>query len=311
MINATELRILQSCERRSVIERDWRITHWRPRSLFNHCLERLVYDISNGRDPAKVGIEMYTVYLDRAAHPGLDLRYGLDPYKLGMDFANALRVTAELLKRTTLMPLQVPKDVEVVTGYGWHPQSFEDESGALHWWHAIEEFDKDELTAQGHSWRWGDMAACGMPLTLHLIELGYVRNGHLYGDLSRIYQHPSISKYKFQHVDGKQLAGWKAKFLQDFGEKAMTCGRWCDILAEDQVAPIHHVTLKQPEPWQVEEFRSEVVSETDRRDELLPVWRMTPKSRGACDLMGGCPHQRLCYGPEDATPENVGGYVHR
>jgi hypothetical protein len=311
MNSAAQFQILQMCSRRAAIERDWYYRRWRPRALFNNCLSRLVAEISNGKDAEKAGQDAYTSFLEKCRNPGLELAYGVDPFKLAMDFAHALRVAAELLSRMTLLPVQSAQKIEVYPGYDWHPGVFKDESGALHWWHAIETFNNDVLASQGHSWRWGDMAALDAPLTMHLVEIGFIRNNHLHGDLSRIFQHPAVTKFKFKHRDGEVLASWKARFLQSIPEKAMPMKRWCDLLDEDRVQPIHHVTMKQPEPWQLEEFKNEVIQETNRFNQLPGNWRLAPKSRNACDILGGCPHQPLCYGPPNATPESIGGYVRR
>lgn len=313
MMTATQLTVLQNCARKAVLEREWRVRKWRPRALFNDCLERLVINIGVGKDAEKCGLEAYTQFMQRANNPGLDLAYGIAPYDLACDFAWALRVVAELLKRIVMLPMrQMIPPVQLVpaTDYYWLPESMADESGALHWWHAVERFDQNELTRQGHAWRWGDMAACEVPLTLHLIEIGYLRNGHLHGDLTRIFQHPSVSKYKFRHQNGKALEGWKALWLQDTYEK-IPLKRWCDLMTEDLVAPVHHIMLKQPEPWQREEFVFEVAAETNRLESLPKDWRKVPKSRAACDLFGGCPYQPLCFGPQDASPEKMGAYVQR
>lgn len=312
MTSATQLRILQFCARRAVIERHWRVRKQRPRALFNTCLEQMVLSISRGEDPQRAGLTAYTNFVTAAREPGLDVPHGTTVYDLAMDFACALRVVAEILKRMVLLPLKLAAPVNFImaddSGYTWMPESFEDESGALHWWHAIESYDMDTLTRYGHSWIWGDMAACRAPLTLHLVEIGYVRHGHLHGDLTRIYQHPTVAKYQFQKKDGKELTlGWKVKWLQDLGPKIMPESRWCDLLRDNHVEPIHHVTLKQPEEWQYDEFVNEVVAESDRLAQLPEYWRDVPKWRNSCDR--GCPHQPLCYGPKGATPENVGGYV--
>lgn len=304
-IGGSQLRVLQDCPRRFVIEKHWRIRRWLPRALFNHCMRKAVVAISNGAEPGKTGEQMATLFLERAANPGL-LIWGHSPYEMAQDFAAALRVTCELLGRTVLMPLK-PGPVMALESHSWAVESFADESGCLHWWTAVERADASEISRIGHSWRYADSVFAGTPLTLHLVEVGHVRNGHLHGDLTRIYQHPEVVKYKFRHIDGRPLSGWKPKWLQDMDR--MTPKQWCDLLATDKLSPITHVPLKQAEGWRAEEFGQDVLAEVARTESLPEDWRDIPMTREACDRWGGCPHQNLCLGPYGSTPESVGGYA--
>lgn len=215
-----------------------------------------------------------------------------------------MRIACELIGRQVLLPLK-PGPKMRINGHSWRVEAFQDETGGLHWWTAVERLDAAELAKQGHSWRYADSVFSGVPMTFHLVEIGYARHGHLHGHLSRIFEHPEISKYKFQHVDGKPLSGWKTKWGQDI---RFTPKRWCDILSADHVEPIKHISLKQAESWRIEEFQQQVAAEADRMVKLPLEWRLVPMSREACDRFGGCPHQGLCYGPKDITPAKV-GYV--
>lgn len=297
--SSTSLRSAQDCLRRYAIEAQWRPRRWRPRSLFNRLLRRIVYNLSRGdAAPDKEGSLASTEFLECAARPGLDIDGS--PFEIAQDWAWALRVAAEVVGRMVLLPLSAMPKINV-DGLSWQCESMQDETGALHYWTSVETLSPDEVLRQSRSWRYGDSVFAQTPLTLHLLSTGYVRSGHLHGHLCRIWQHAEISKYLFQKADGSSLAGtsWRAKWGQDLKWRPE---RWVDLMQESRVDPVRHVTLKQAEPRHASLYREALIQESGRMAGV-GNWRLAPMSFGHCHM---CPHTALCYGA--SSPESL-GYV--
>lgn len=303
-MNASVLTVLQRCPRRYRLESIWRVLRVRPKELFDELLRASVFAISNGADAGDVAEEACTRFLETAARPGLDI--ACDPYVLAHDYCAMLRTALETISRTVLLTLKRPKDLAT-----WSLEAFQDDSGTLHRWTSVSKWDSDATYREVHGWRvFGDCAATGQAMVLHVVEIGRESRGHQLTPWCRIYKHPAIQNHhRFRKTDGTPLeSSWKPVWFQNSKFDAKS---WVDQMQEDRVNLIHHQHIREPLPAHMEEFREELEAETRRANALPGDWQRIPRFRPACDLPP-CPWQPACFtAPGLVNVEAIGGFMKR
>jgi hypothetical protein len=304
-LSASDLRSYQTCRRRFLLERHWKVARWRPSSLFRSCLREGVFRLSNGADPATVRSNARTRFLSQAANPGLDVMTG-DPWTVAQDWAGMLGTTLTAISRLTLLTLTKPSPRPLSTEASWLPLAWLDDSGTLHRWITCDAWDEEVLAREAHSWHVvGDMAMLDAPLMLHAIEIGQQRQGRRHSPWARCYRHPVIAgMHRFQRPDGKggwrKLSGEKWTPVWYADQAKPDPEQWCDLMDADHVTPsrLHHVPIAQPSQAQADRIRTEMLqvasaigtglsASVDPMDE--------PMTRPACDpVTGPCPWQVAC-----------------
>src|ERR1700690_1210034 len=158
VITASDLRAFQTCRRRWLLEREWRVLRWRPSSLFRSCLREGVFALSNAGDRATVVANARTRFLSQAARPGLDVMTG-DPWTVCQDWAGMLGTVLTAISRLTLLTLsQSPNQSLPLAELSYKPLAWPDESGTLHRWTTCDHWDDETLAREGHGWHvLGDM----------------------------------------------------------------------------------------------------------------------------------------------------------
>jgi hypothetical protein len=324
-ISASDLRQWQTCRRRWLLERSWKVARWRPTALFRSCLREGVFALSNGSAVAPVRTTARTRFLSEAARPGLDYQASGDPWVVAQDWAGMLGTVLTAIARLTLLTLtKLPSTlVSEAADVSWLPLSWMDDSGTLHRWTTCDAFDDDTLAREGHSWHViADMVMADAPMTLHIIEIGQQRSGRRVSPWARCYKHPAIAGLcRFQRPDGKggwrKLAGeqWTSQWYADQTKPEPEA--WCDLMDSDHVTPslLHHIAIQQPSRTASARIRSEIqqVAEEMRSSagRGTPAAGMDlPMARSACDPMGGpCPWQAACYREQpDADLAGLGLY---
>jgi hypothetical protein len=320
-LSASDLRTWDHCRRKFLLERWWRVVRWRPHSLYRACLREGVFQLSNGSDPATVRSNARTRFLTEAARPGLDLMSG-DPWTVAQDWAGMLGTTLTAISRLVLLTLTRPPlsplDISSLE-FAWRPSAWLDDSGTLHRWITIDQWDDDALAREAHGWAViGDMVMCDAPMQLHVVEIGQQRNGRRHSPWARCYRHPIIAGMcRFQRPDGKggwrKLSGDKWKPLWYADQTKPDPEAWCDLMDADHVTPslLHHITIAQPSSTQASRIRAEILqvaSEIGMRLQASPTPAapmQVPMARSACDPVGGpCPWQVGCFG-EDHRIEGI------
>src|ERR1700690_1303906 len=223
-ITASDLRQWQTCRRRWLLERHWRVLRWRPASLFRSCLREGVFLLSNAADPPTVVSNVRTRFLSQAANPGLDVMTG-DPWTVAQDWAGMLATVLTAISRLTLLTLSRPRPVSLEVrpshapsllaiqdrdeGMSWLPLAWADDSGTLHRWLTCDAWAADALAREAHSWHViGDMVMSDAPMMLHVVDIGQQRAGRRHSPWARCYKHPVIAgMHRFQRPDGK--GGWR------------------------------------------------------------------------------------------------------
>lgn len=307
ILSAPILTTLDRCQRRFALESTHRVLRLRPKELFDRLLRDAIFAIANGADAREAADSACTVFLETAADPGLEILS--DPYTLAMDYSAIFRTALEAISREMLLVVKRAGVIEI-GDHKWEVQAFRDESGILHRWTSVERWDYDAQIRELHSWHvFGDCAATGQGMWLHVVEIGRQSKGHQLSPWCRCFKHPAIAKhFRFRHVDGGALEGaWKPVFYQDSSENDPKL--WVDLMERDNVRVLHHLQIRDPHPEHVKEFRRNLPIFAQQIDNLLPDWKDIPLRRTSCDIPL-CPWQPVCYAPPGLVNiEGVGGFV--
>lgn len=309
LFNSTLLTAFQRCRRRYLLERDWRVSRWHPKELFQQIWRVAVFNVSNGADVAKEVDEACTQYLEECAKRGIETSG--DQYIVARDFCAILSNSLEAISRLVLLRLNVGR--LVATGpHEWQTKCFEDESGLLHHWIAVERWDEDAKWRTLHGWEvFGECAANRVGMSLHIIEIGRLVKGHQHSDWTRIYTHPAINNHsRFRHTDGSRLEGnWKPKWFQD--SDSNTSHDWIDLMQRDRLETVLHLDIKEPSTADCVEFIRDLRQVHLDIERLPEDWRMITRERPQCDLPP-CPWQDACYAPQGLVQvEKLGLYERR
>lgn len=319
-LSASDIRSFQTCKRRWLLERHWRVVRWRPSYLFRSCLREGIFQLSNAGETATVRANARTRFLTEAARPGLDVLTG-DPWTVAQDWAGMLGVTLTALSRLVLLTLQRSQPIDISPLVSWLPLSWQDDSGTLHRWLTVDAWDDDALVREAHSWHvLGDMVMLDAPMMLHAIEIGQQRGGRRHSPWARCYKHPVIAgTFRFQRPDGKggwrKLSGeqWKPLWYAD--QTKPDPEAWCDLMDADHVTQslLHHISIQQPSRSQSQRIRKEIEQVAGAMTESLASHPTAESpmevamARGACDpVWGPCAWQQACYGA-DYTREGIQG----
>lgn len=314
-LNGSEVTHFQSCPRRWLLDQKWQVLRWRAKALFDACLREGIFSLSAGAAPDETIQAAQTRYLSTAANPGLDLTEGADPWVVANDYCASLATILTALSRLTLLAVTQAPRVEISPQLSWLPLSWADESGLLHRWIAVDRFDNATLAREAHSWQvFGDIVACGAPLTLHIIDIGRMRDGRRASPWCRAWKHPVIAhRYKFLKKNGRgnptALGGqWKPIYYAD--QPNPDPAVWVDLMDVDQVTPtlLHHISIAQPSSEVCRSTLDQISWVAGRMSQLIqahagvdtrPLANESamgePMVRGACDGIVPCAWQEACY----------------
>lgn len=295
----------QRCERLSVFEAQWMPLRWRPRALFDVVLRKAALSLSSGTPKEKVTAEAVAAFLEVCASPGLDVQG--DTYTLAHCWASVIKTVVEAISRLTLLTVTPGPGVVLAPNLEWRCAAFADESGVLHRWVSADKLDSDTLARELHSWYvWGDGCASQMPMVLHVVEVGRMRNGRQHTPWCRAFSHPvMMGMHRFQQVTGAKLQGnWKPVWFQDSDRNEAKT--WVDLMESDNVKLLHHLDVRQPSVAHCEEFRKDMLQVAHRMS-------LAPKdpfeivmNRTACDLPWPCDFQSACYSHGKVDMEGMG-----
>ena len=309
-LSAYPLATWQKCKRKAILERDYEVIRWHPKTLLESCFREGILKLSNGQDVIITSQQVVGRLMHEAAHSGMNAP---DPYKLARDYCAILETTLEAASRLVLLKVSEGPTVELGDlEHCWKISAFIDESGMLHRWIMVDTWNEDALYENVHSWyTFGDCAANRTGMVLHVVEIGRQVKGHQHSDWCRSYKHPAIqNKYRFRKVDGSKLEqSWIPCWYQDSQRNEPK--PWVDLMQEDKLTLFRHIEVKEPSDQHVAEFHREVEYEAN----LLTSagsWQTLPRSRSACDVPYPCPWQSACFAPgPQVSIEDVGGYRKR
>jgi len=313
ILDARSLSELQSCPRKFLLNLDYEVLHFRPKSLLDACLRVGVQRISNSEDIEAVVGDAKTRFLQAAANPGLDAPRGTDTYKLAKDYIVMLETILRVAARWGLLPLHDSPSVALNSTVQWQPLAFEDANGELRRFITIDKWTDADLSRELHSWYCvGDMCATRKPMTIHVIEIGQTRNGRRASAWARGWKHPTMPNLKmhFAHKDGSAFKGWLPVYLADGGDAE----EWVEQMYGEGVAQALVRTVPVAMPGEKTRLDTvwQMLQEANRAGRLIAErgprrWMAQPMSRVACDGMVPCSFQSVCHG-ENVKVEEIGLY---
>jgi len=304
ILTAASLTDLQSCSRKTLLSADWEIIHLRPKQLLDGVLRKGILAISQGGDAAEVVKGARAEFLQAAANPGMVTPPGVDSYKLAMDLCALLDTILRAAGRMGLPRLDEHPEIKLNSMISWQPLAFTSADG-LHRIVTIDKWSEADLARELHSWFVaGEMAATGLDMTIHVIEIGQSRNGRRASPWARGWRHPTMKNAKrirFLHKDGTTFQGWIPVWLAD--EQSLDAAEWVDAMfAEGAPGRLwHDVPVARPTEAQRGETLRQILAEGARASVLISerrstTWDALPMTRAACDGMVPCAWQGACYG---------------
>lgn len=316
-VDALTMSEWQDCKRRYVLSRDWRVIKWRPKSLFDSCLRRAIFRISNGLHVEEAAMDARTEFMGAAANPGLDVfKSGIDPYKTAMDYCAMLDTVLRALSKLTLLCLHEVKDLAITDSFVWRTNVHSDDSGTLHRWITVDDWGDSDIARELHSWHvMGDICVNRVPLMLHVVEIGQVRNGRRASPWARAYKHPAMPgmHIRFRKVSGAELGGeWKPFYLAD-NSHAIDADAWVAIMEKEGVAQerIHHLNVNCPPDSVCVATVDQIINEVNAMQMVKGGWSTLSMSRNHCDTFVPCPFQNVCYSEQVIDIRSLGLYQSR
>jgi hypothetical protein len=303
----------QTCTRRFLLNTEWRLSRFRPKLLFDLLLRRAILQLTKQADVAQVAADAKSIFLQRAADPGLDI-IGKDPYQASKGWCSLLESVLHGVSRTVLPVLHDPAPVKLTNDIDWRFLSWADDSGTLHRWVTIEAWDADAISRELHSWRtFGDLVMSGCPLILHAIILGQNRNARFLSPWTRAYVHPALPNLHCKWVKPAETT-WKPIQLVD--QHRLDVSEWIDqAWAQGAIQPLlQDQQVDLPSELVVRDTKYQIVREAADMSRLLEErtsYLTQPMSRGACDLYVPCLFQSVCHSPELVNISSLGLYITR
>lgn len=294
ILDAGSITAFQQCPRKWLLNQSSEFRRWRPQSLFSVCFREAIHKLYSGVENLEsVTQSAVTKLLENSARPGLDTP---KPFQTAKSLESILktslaRVHACPVPRSEPLPhVLLPERTE------WACNALFD-GKQLHAWSAVDYLSDGVLARQLHSWHVvGDCAASGLPMTLHILEIGRLGANGRYGSAwCRTFAHPIvIHRWAFQQKDGKPLRGkWKPVYFEDGHNDPET---WIGLMERDGVKLLHSIPVKQLTAEQAETIKWEIVTEAQKMRALQNTeWKDEPMRRSACDLPV-CGWQPLCFG---------------
>lgn len=315
VLDAASLGEWESCRRKYLLSQAWRPLRWRPKALYDACLRSALISIVQDHLPAAAAAaDARAAFLQSAANPGLDIT--TDPYLAARDWCAMLDTTLRALARAGLPPqLKVAPPVRLNSRVEWAPLAqFDGQS--LHRWLTIDHWSESNLARELHSWRvMGDVAITKLPMVVHVVEIGQVRNGRRASPWVRGWKHPTMPSLpmRFKGKLPGAFKNWKPIYMD---EARVDAYAWVEQMEAEGITKdlIHQISVKVPSDAQCAMVVRDVLSETIRIQEVTEErtpWDALPMSRNACDFPLPCPFQYVCYGDGLVQIENLGIYQAR
>ena len=293
ILNASTLTTFQRCPRAWLQNNLKPNRRWKPRSLFLRTLRRAILRLSGGSDLENVVPIAVSEFLESAANPGLDVER---PFEIAGDFAAILKTVLARVHACKVPSLTVGPTILLSNALKWSCGSALAKDG-LHSWVTVDYLNDESLARLLHSWYvFGDCAATGQPMTLHVIEVGRGgSDGRQHTAWCRAFRHPAIAhRFAFQGRDGKHLNGdWKPVWFADSRQNDPKV--WIELMRRDRVNLLHDVAVKQVSVEHARQFREQMAIEADRMAAIEGKdWRGEPMRRTSCDSPL-CVWQSRCY----------------
>ena len=298
ILDARGLSTFQVCPIRWVFGETMSGGKWHPKTLFDAVLRKGILELSFGVPREAVALQAITQFRTLAKSPGLDTLG--DPWTLAGDYCVCLETILEKLSRVGLSKLELGPTVELDPDLQWMVSAFKTPE-TLHRWATVERLDSDHLAREAHSWHvLGDMAVTGLPLALHLIEIGAVRSGRRRSPWCQTFQHPVImGKFQFKSRTGELKGNWKPVWYGPNQDPKI----WVDLMGRDKLDLLRDVSMKKLEKPDRDRILWEIRSEA-RNMVRATAEKVLPRRFPACDFPVPCTWQWMCFGASEGVPNS-------
>lgn len=302
LIDASLIIDFQACRRRYLLSRKWRPQRWQAKLLFDSCLRRAILSLGEGKDVKDVISEASSRFMSTGANAGLDV-VGVDPYTVAQDYCAMLETVLHAISKRNVPKMKEIKAVKIGRDIDWVFLAYQDIHGELHRTITVDRWDDERLTQEMHSWYvFGDIAAAGKPMNLHVIEIGRMRDGRRHSPWVRAWEQEHFKgRIMFQKKSGGKLEGaWKPIFLPDTDR--YSAADWVGFMDHENVTDtlFHDVQITVPSIEHIKDFKRQVQIEARQMmewEEAVTDPRIVPMSRASCDNPYPCRFSPICFSP--------------
>lgn len=316
ILSAKSLTSLQRCPRQFLLEADFTPIRIRPKGLFDHILRSALVTLSNGAAAKDCAADARAEFLESCANPGMDLPRGADSYRIALDYCAMLDTILRSATKWRLPALSASPPVRLSGVSDWQPDAYADDAKTLHRIITVDGWGEGDRARELHGWGVvADLCLLNLPLIIHVIEIGRMREGRRASPWARAWRHPAMPnlRMRFAKKDGGQsFKGWIAYYLADHRDES--ADDWVAQMEKEGAAQsaIHTLRVDPPDDATRGEVLSQLRVEASRASVLIAErgsagWRAQPMSRGACDIPFPCVWQHACYEPV-TPPQNTGLY---
>jgi len=312
-LDASSLTSFQRCKRQYVISRDYLPKKWKPKSLLSYCLRKAIFDLSNGVEARVAAKDARIRFTEIASNAGLD--FPGNSFVLAKDMCAVMEIVVRCISKLILLVVDEADDVLLAEDTVWKTLSWQDDSGQLHRWIFVDDPSEDRLVSEAHGWYVaGDIMLSRAPMTLHVVEIGRMRNGRFRSPWTTAYVLSMLphTDYHFLSPKGEELHGkWTPRQLSD--ESHPDYDEWADRVQHEGLATrlVRHHSVKCPEERLCAETTEMVKSEALAMQHAQHEWSRYPMSRGACDVYSPCVYMPVCYSTELVEIDSMPLYVER
>jgi hypothetical protein len=315
ILSAFSLTSLQSCPRKFLLEADLSPIRIRPKALFDKTLRAALVVLSHGTLAKDCAADARATFLEACANPGMDLPRGSDSYRIALDYCAMLDTILRSAAKWKLPPLAPSPPVRLSGAADWQPEAFLSPDGTLHRFITVDGWSDADLSRELHGWGVvGDLCILNLPLTIHVVDIGRMRNGRRASPWARAWRHPTMPnlRMRFAKKDGGDFKGWTAYYLADHRDESPE--DWVAQMEKEGAAQgaVRALRVEQPDAATLADTLGQLRVEAARASVLLSErastpWAALPMSRSSCDLPFPCIWQHACYQPA-TPPQNTGLY---
>lgn len=280
-----------------MLNRDWRRVRWNPKLLADGILRGGILKLSAGTDLEGVISDSRAQFMQSAANPGLDI-VGGNPFLLAKDWSALIDSVLRGLVRLGLPSgLRAAPTVALNSSVSWNPLSFTDGT-QLHRWITLDHWGQSDLARELHSWKTvGDSSVCKLPMVIHIIEIGQIRNFRRASLWTRAWQHPTMANLniRFKGKEPGVFKGWKSVHLADHRE--IDPADWAEQMWKEGATRdlVHSIRVETPPPAQGGKVLRDILLEALRMSRVDSGWESIPMARNSCDDWNPCSFQPVCY----------------
>lgn len=296
MNSSEKLLSMDRCQRAAFWGQSWEAPSIHPNEVLRRAVEAGLE--TDEEDPGQFAGDMVMTF---AAERTLDVDGS--QYTCAIHHAALADIIVTAL-RGSKDPWARPADCPMKS-LAWESSCFLAASGTrLHRVLMVDRWSEDRFRSEIHSWKgWGEVAAYGMPQTLHVVLIGQRRDGRHHSPWSKGWLHPRSRTLRIRkrsgEFDGKWSECWRetADFSRD---------HWLDSMREDYVLP--DVLFEKELPTPDQSVLSKIAHLAEKKLSTLQASTELPDPNpSVCDWPVPCQFRKCCW--EFTVPSERNGFL--